>query len=140
MSLRAKSSPIVGTWRIVDMEVWDRDAFELEGPTLMTFNADGTGRFNLIAVQGWMDARFLTREGREAVEFSWEGTDGQETTLSDSPPNLPSCKGRESLRKSPHHRAPNGRSCAPLRASMPQVPTGSRSPKPASWLTSPLLA
>lgn len=73
MNRKAKTSPIVGTWRIVDMEVWSRDAFELEGPALMIFKEDGTGRFNFIAVQGWMDARFVIREGREAVEFSWEG-------------------------------------------------------------------
>ena len=75
MSRKGNASPIVGTWRIVDMEEWDREDFELEGPALMIFKADGTGQFNLIAVQGWMDARFVTREGREAVEFSWEGND-----------------------------------------------------------------
>jgi hypothetical protein len=75
MSRKAEASPILGTWRIVEMEVWSRDAFELDGPALMTFKSDGTGRFNLIAVQGWMDARFVTRGGREAVEFSWEGND-----------------------------------------------------------------
>jgi hypothetical protein len=70
---RHERSPIIGSWRIVDMEVWDRDAFELEGPATFTFEADGTGGFHLIAVQGWIDARFVTREGQAAVEFSWEG-------------------------------------------------------------------
>jgi len=75
MNRKQRPSPIMGTWRIVEMEVWDREAFELEGPALITFEPDGTGAFNLIAVHGWIDARFLAREGRDAVEFSWEGND-----------------------------------------------------------------
>ena len=75
MNRKLARSPIIGSWRVVEMEVWDRDAFELEGPATFTFDADGTGGFHLIAVRGWVDARFVTREGREAVEFSWEGND-----------------------------------------------------------------
>ena len=75
MGKKVVRSPIVGTWRIVEMELWDRDAFELEGPAHITFEKDGTGEFNLIAVRGWIDARFVTRDGHEAVEFSWEGND-----------------------------------------------------------------
>lgn len=57
------------------MELWSRDAFELEGPALITFKRGGAGDFHFIAVRGWMDGRFVTREGHESVEFSWEGSD-----------------------------------------------------------------
>ena len=31
--------------------------------------------FHLILVYGWMDWRYLSRDGKPAVEFSWEGID-----------------------------------------------------------------
>ena len=39
------------------------------------FAEDGAGQFGFIAVRGWMDCRSTTREGRDCVEFSWEGDD-----------------------------------------------------------------
>jgi len=70
---------LAGTWRIVEMEVWDRDAFELLGPAHFTFAQDGLGEFRFIAVEGQMDCRFATREGKPLVEFSWDGHDERDT-------------------------------------------------------------
>jgi hypothetical protein len=42
--------------------------------------ADGTGHFRFGYVQGYMDWRPATRDGEPAVEWSWEGTDGADTT------------------------------------------------------------
>jgi hypothetical protein len=64
-----------GTWTITEMEVWDRDAFELLGPAFFEFEGKGSGRFRFIAVEGWMDCRFGTRDGKPLVEFSWDGQD-----------------------------------------------------------------
>ena len=64
-----------GTWTITEMEVWDRDAFELLGPAFFEFDGKGAGRFRFIAVEGWMDCRFGTRDGEPLVEFSWDGQD-----------------------------------------------------------------
>jgi hypothetical protein len=63
--------PFVGTWRIVETEVWDKDALDLVVPVHITFTGDGLGRFQMIVVQGEMDARF---QGSR-VEFSWAGDD-----------------------------------------------------------------
>lgn len=68
-------APFVGRWRIHSMEVWDRDAFELLGPAYLEFEKDGLGEFRFIAVQGQMDCRFGTRDGKALVEFSWDGRD-----------------------------------------------------------------
>jgi hypothetical protein len=63
--------PFLGTWRITETEVWDKDALDLVVPARITFTADGLGHFQMIAVQGDIDARF---EGNR-VEFSWIGDD-----------------------------------------------------------------
>ncbi|MBI1851779.1 MAG: hypothetical protein HYR85_15675 [Planctomycetes bacterium] len=65
----------IGTWRIVEMETWDADAFDLAGPAHFTFAKDGFGRFRFIAVEGDMDCRFVERDGKPFVEFSWSGND-----------------------------------------------------------------
>lgn len=57
------------------MELWDAEAVDLMGPALIEFGQDQTGRFQLIAVEGWMDCRHEQRDGHPHVEFSWEGHD-----------------------------------------------------------------
>lgn len=65
----------VGTWQIVEMDLWDRDAIDLFGPALIQIGADGAGSFRFIAVEADIDGRQVERDGRPAVEFSWVGTD-----------------------------------------------------------------
>jgi hypothetical protein len=74
-STPVKGQAFAGTWRILTMEVWSQDAFDLVGPAHFTFGADGHGRFRFIAVEGHMDCRFGERDGKPLVEFSWEGHD-----------------------------------------------------------------
>jgi hypothetical protein len=64
-----------GRWRIVEMELWDREAIDLLGPAFIEIKADGHGSFRFIAVEGWMDIREVERDGRTGIEFSWEGND-----------------------------------------------------------------
>lgn len=66
---------LAGRWGIVAMDLWDREAIDLVEPGFLEFHSDGTGEFGFIAVRGWMDCRIGTRDGRECVEFSWEGND-----------------------------------------------------------------
>lgn len=64
-----------GRWRIVEMEVWDREAIDLLGPAFIELTSNGQGNFRFIAVEGWMDVREVERDGRPAIEFSWDGND-----------------------------------------------------------------
>lgn len=61
----------VGTWRLTETELWDEDALDLVAPAHVTFKADGLGSFQLVAIQGEIDARF---DG-DRVEFTWAGDD-----------------------------------------------------------------
>lgn len=66
---------VAGEWRIMEMELWDREAIDLIGPAFILFGKDRTGSFHFIAVEGWIDYRDADRDGRPFVEFSWEGSD-----------------------------------------------------------------
>ena len=60
-----------GRWRIVEMELWDREAIELLGPAFFKVGPGHQGSFRFIAVKGWMDIRAV--DGSPDIEFSWKG-------------------------------------------------------------------
>lgn len=66
---------LVGRWRIIEMDLWDREAIELVGPGYLEFRQDGTGSFGFIAVEAWTDCRAVQTDRGSGVEFTWDGTD-----------------------------------------------------------------
>jgi len=71
---------VEGRWRIVEMELWDRDVIDLVGPGFLAIRADSTGSLRFIAVEDWMDIRQVERDGQSGIEFSWEGNDDGDAT------------------------------------------------------------
>ena len=69
-----------GRWRIVEMDLWDRDAIDLVGPAFIEITADGRGSFRFIAVEGFIDARHVDLDGCPAAESV--GTDTTKGTTS----------------------------------------------------------
>lgn len=65
---------LMGRWRILEMDLWDREALDLVAPAFIEFSPDHTGRFGFIVVTGWIDWRSAGTH-RTGIEFSWEGTD-----------------------------------------------------------------
>ena len=63
-----------GRWRIVAMDLWDKDAIDLVEPGFITFNGE-EGEMRFIAVRAWLDVRYATRDDGLIAEFSWEGID-----------------------------------------------------------------
>jgi hypothetical protein len=61
----------VGKWRIVETEVWDREALDMLVPAHMTFETNRHARFEMICVVGEMDCEF----GEDRVDFTWAGND-----------------------------------------------------------------
>lgn len=57
------------------MDLWDGEAIDLVGPGFIEFNADGTGHFRFIAVDGYLDCRNAERADPPRVDFTWEGND-----------------------------------------------------------------
>jgi hypothetical protein len=66
---------LTGGWRITEMELWDSESIDLLGPACIEINADGTGTFQFIAVEGNLDRRFNEPGADTAIEFSWDGND-----------------------------------------------------------------
>jgi hypothetical protein len=67
------NNSFVGKWRIVEMEVWDRDYIDLVVPGHITFDRDLDGSFQFGTVRGWLDCRIEQIGKNERIEFSWEG-------------------------------------------------------------------
>jgi hypothetical protein len=73
-------SPLLGRWRIVSMSTWDKDYINEEVPAFIEFDDRNSGSFQFGYVQGQIDCRTTSWEGKPAVEFSWEGGDGADGT------------------------------------------------------------
>ena len=72
----AARRPFVGRWRITEMELWTAEDLDLLGPARLTPLArDGSGDMSLIAVEAGLDYRIGQRDGRPAIEFSFDGSD-----------------------------------------------------------------
>ena len=71
---RAKHT-LLGTWRIVETELWDVDDLDLIEPAHLTLEPNGHGRLGLLAIEAILDYRVVQREGLPAIEFSFEGFD-----------------------------------------------------------------
>jgi len=63
--------PIVGRWRIIKADLWDRDYLDLDGPAAITVGADGRGEFSFGAVRGDMDIEYSPT----MIFFTWAGFD-----------------------------------------------------------------
>ena len=77
---KESASPFMGLWHIVSMEEWDEDYFNAEVQAYIEFEANGTGNFQFGYATGYMDWRPTTRDGKPAVEWTWEGGDGADGT------------------------------------------------------------
>ncbi len=70
-----RGSRLIGRWRIIWMENWDQDFVDAEVEGFIKFGRDGGGEFQFGYVSGGIDYREGERDGKPAVEFSWDGHD-----------------------------------------------------------------
>ena len=63
--------PLIGTWRIVEADLWDRDYLDLVEPASITFRKDGRGEFAFGAVHGDMELEYSA----SMIFFTWAGFD-----------------------------------------------------------------
>jgi hypothetical protein len=79
--MSATDSKLIGRWRIVEADLWDRDYLDLVEPAYMTIDKDGTGEFAFGVVNATLDVKY----GQSVVFFTWMGFDeGDEVTGSGS--------------------------------------------------------
>ena len=57
------------------MDMWDQDFVDAEVEGYIRLDHGGVGEFQFGLVHGWIDHETTERDGRPAVEWSWEGND-----------------------------------------------------------------
>lgn len=62
---------LVGRWRIVEADIWERDHLDLCGPAAMRVRADGHGEIAFGALEATHDIEY----GRSSIDFTWVGFD-----------------------------------------------------------------
>ena len=67
----AAHSQLVGRWRIVEADLWDRDYLDLCGPAVIAIGADGRGEIAFGAMQGTLDIEY----SQSSIGFTWLGFD-----------------------------------------------------------------
>lgn len=68
---------LIGRWRIVEADLWDRGYLNLVGPAAITIGADNHGEIAFGALEASLDLGY----GPSMVFFTWAGSDeGDEVT------------------------------------------------------------
>jgi hypothetical protein len=70
-----RNNPFLGTWRITATDLWAPADLDEFAPAHITFGANRHGELQLIAIEADIDYRVGKRDGKAAVEFSWQGSD-----------------------------------------------------------------
>src|SRR4051812_43292225 len=79
-----------GRWRIVEMDVWDNDVLDLGEEAHLSFEGASDGEIAFVAVKGFLDVRYGSRDGAACAEFSWQGHDAWMGHFRNSRPPRPS--------------------------------------------------
>jgi hypothetical protein len=75
---KSKAGPhsrFLGRWKLASMSTWEEIDVRDEPFAFIEFERDGLGQFEFGDVGGDIDFRDSTRDGKPAVEFTWEGGD-----------------------------------------------------------------
>lgn len=62
---------LIGRWRIIEADLWDRDHLDLVKPAMLVIQDDGHGEIGFGALQAGLDLEY----SRTMVFFTWAGFD-----------------------------------------------------------------
>ena len=62
---------LLGKWRIIEADIWDRDYLDLVQPAYIEFGKNGRGEFAFAAMEATMELEYASR----IVFFNWTGFD-----------------------------------------------------------------
>lgn len=65
----------VGTWYIYEMEMWDKNYFNVEVQAYIYINKNGGGHFQFGLVSCELNGRIVDCNGKECFKFTFEGND-----------------------------------------------------------------
>ena len=69
--MKPSDNPVVGRWRIVEADLWDRDHLDLCGPASLIIRVNGHGEIAFGAMQASLDIDY----GPDEIGFTWAGFD-----------------------------------------------------------------
>ncbi len=75
---------LIGRWRIVEADIWDRDYLDLCGPVMVTITDEGRGEIAFGALQASLDIEY----GRDSIGFTFEGSDEMDEVSGDGSAEL----------------------------------------------------
>jgi hypothetical protein len=75
---------LIGRWRIVEADIWDRDYLDLCGPAMITITDHGHGEIAFGALQAGLDLEY----SRSSIGFTWEGFDEMDEVSGDGSAEL----------------------------------------------------
>ncbi len=81
---RAVTSQVIGKWRIVEADLWDRDHLNLVAPAHVMFHGDGHGEIAFGALNAGLDCEYSPG----IIFFTWEGFDEMEKVRGDGSAEL----------------------------------------------------
>jgi hypothetical protein len=70
---------LIGRWRIVKADIWDRDHLDLCGPAMFTITDHGRGEITFGALQAALEIKY----SRSSIGFTWEGFDEMDEVSGD---------------------------------------------------------
>jgi hypothetical protein len=69
--LKPSENPVVGRWRIVEADLWDREHLDLCSPASLVVRLNGDGEIAFGAMQASLDVDY----GPDEIGFTWAGFD-----------------------------------------------------------------
>ena len=78
------NSKLIGRWRIVEADIWDRAYLDLCGSAMITITDQGRGEIAFGALQAGLDIEY----SRSSVGFTWEGFDEMDQVSGDGSAEL----------------------------------------------------
>jgi hypothetical protein len=60
---------LIGRWRIIKADLWDRNHLDLCGPAMITIKANGTGEINFGVLTAALDVAYSCDD----IGFTWNG-------------------------------------------------------------------
>ena len=64
-------NPLIGKWRLVEADLWDREYLDMLGPAFIEFKRNGRGEVRFGCVVGGLDCSYSSG----AADFTWQGHD-----------------------------------------------------------------
>jgi len=65
----------MGTWHIYEMEMWDKDYFNMEVQAYIKIDSNNHGDFKFGLVSGDIDGKVVNYTDEKKFEFTWKGYD-----------------------------------------------------------------